>query len=92
MSRFYGTLTSDKGQSTRAGHHWIRATAQSYGGSISVTIGQGTHAKNSPLFVTIRASERSTDSPEVLIAEVELETLLGVAGGEYELVPPGPLE
>jgi len=36
MSKFYGTLRSDKGSTTRAGHQWIRATAQSYDGSVSV--------------------------------------------------------
>lgn len=38
MSRFYGTVTSDKGTSTRAGHRHIRASAQSREGSVSVEI------------------------------------------------------
>ena len=38
MSKFYGSVTTDKGVSTRAGHRYVVATAQSYDGSISVSI------------------------------------------------------
>ena len=41
MSKFYGTLESDKGVSTRAGHQRIRASAQSHDGSVSVEIFHG---------------------------------------------------
>lgn len=38
MSALYGTLASDKGTTTRAGHHHIKACAQSWDGSIIVTL------------------------------------------------------
>ena len=41
MSRLYGTLESDKGTTTRAGHRYIRASAQSFDGSVSVEIVDG---------------------------------------------------
>ena len=38
MSKFYGTLSSDKGDTTRAGNRYISAAAQSFDGSIIVSI------------------------------------------------------
>lgn len=46
MSKFYGTLVSDKGASTRAGHREIAATAQTADGSVTVDIGPGIDGKN----------------------------------------------
>lgn len=41
MSKLYGCLHSDKGVSTRAGHQYIRASAQSYEGSVTVELKEG---------------------------------------------------
>lgn len=38
MSQLYGTLTSDSGVSTRAGHRYVRASAQSWEGSVTVEL------------------------------------------------------
>ena len=38
MSKFYGTLQSDKGTTTRAGHRYITATAQTWNGSVAVNV------------------------------------------------------
>lgn len=39
MSKFYGTLLADDGKkSTRCGHHRMTAYAQSYDGSVGVTV------------------------------------------------------
>lgn len=38
MSQFYGTLESDKGVTTRAGYRYIRASAQSWEGSVTVEL------------------------------------------------------
>jgi hypothetical protein len=63
MSKFYGTLTSDKGQSTRAGHHFIRATAQSFDNSIAVElIGEGEGQ-----MVSITAAKGSTETPSEVL-------------------------
>lgn len=40
-SKYYGTLVSDKGESTRAGHRFISASAQSWDGSVTVTVADG---------------------------------------------------
>lgn len=42
MSQLYGTLTSDSGVSTREGHRYVRASAQSWEGSVSVELHDGT--------------------------------------------------
>ena len=51
MSKYYGTLESDKGSTTRAGHKYIEASARTYDGSVTVTICDG--------MVTFRVSEGS---------------------------------
>ena len=38
MSKYYGTLESDKGTSTRAGHRYMSASAQTFDGSVTVSI------------------------------------------------------
>ena len=38
MSKFYGTLISDKGENTRAGHRHMTAMAQTFSGSVGVDI------------------------------------------------------
>lgn len=34
MSKFYGQVVGDRGAATRGGHHRIKASAQSYDGSV----------------------------------------------------------
>ena len=46
MSKYYGTLQSDKGTSTRAGHREIAATAQTMAGSVTVDIGPGSDGED----------------------------------------------
>jgi hypothetical protein len=38
MSKYYGTIVTDKGTSTRAGHRWVKACAQTHDGSVIVEI------------------------------------------------------
>lgn len=48
---YYGTLESDKGKTTRAGHQYIDATAQTFDGSVTVSIGKGTKKNRVQIFV-----------------------------------------
>lgn len=41
ISKVYGTLTTDKGVSTRTGNKFVKASAQSWDGSVSVEINNG---------------------------------------------------
>jgi len=34
MSKFYGMVVGDRGEATRGGHHRIKASCQSYAGSV----------------------------------------------------------
>lgn len=74
MSKFYGTLTSDKGSTTRAGHHWIKATAQSWEGSVCVSLFKG--ATSGELLVEIEVGEGSTSCPSKSIWRKPLKELL----------------
>lgn len=57
--RYYGTLISDKGVTTRAGHRFIQAAAQTFAGSVSVDIKDG--------HVTIMVSEGSGTGGRTLL-------------------------
>lgn len=67
ISKYYGTLTSDKGTSTRAGHKYMSASAQTHEGSVMVEISDGV--------VTIRANNFSSNTGWKLLVE-PLEKLL----------------
>ena len=68
MSNYYGTLTSDKGTSTRAGHRFITATAQSYDGSIGVSISDSG-------WVSLRVEEGSVSNPARVLWEGNIDEL-----------------
>lgn len=68
MSKYHGFLESDKGVTTRAGHRFIRAAAQTYDGSIAVEIRDGQ--------VTIFAGQGSNAHPPNKIGEFGLADLL----------------
>jgi len=61
MSKFYGTLTNDRGfQSTRTGHQNIKATAQSWSGSVSVEL----YEKDGEIIVQVKYdNDTSTANP-----------------------------
>ncbi len=59
MSKFYGTLTSDKGTTTRAGHRYMSAAAQTYDGSVIVEISNG--------IVEIQVSDTSATSGRTVL-------------------------
>jgi hypothetical protein len=71
MSAFYGTLVSDKGVSTRAGHRFIKAVAQSHEGSVAVAIDDGE--------VLIYVGEGSTINGRELL-RVPLDKLVRAGG------------
>lgn len=73
MSKFYGTLESDKGVTTRAGHQYIQATAQSWAGSASVTLSPGNDGK---LWVQLHVGHGSTSQPRTLVWTQPLASLL----------------
>jgi hypothetical protein len=58
MSKYYGTLESDKGRTTRAGHKYIDASARTYDGSVTVTIRDG--------IVTLQVSDGSAVGGNVI--------------------------
>lgn len=78
MSKMYGTLVSDKGVSTRAGHSFIKAVAQSYEGSVAVSIDTGSDGKGSGR-VRIYVAKGSSVAGKLLL-EVPLEKLLSATG------------
>jgi hypothetical protein len=70
MANLYGTLQSEKtGKVTRTANNIIQATAQSWQGSISVSLNQ--HG-----VVQISVGEGSTDSPDRLIVCTGIENFL----------------
>jgi len=79
MSKFYGTLASDKGETTRAGHHWIRATAQSFEGSVSISLIPSPN-EGEGLLAELEVSGGSNPSPRNRVWRVTLRELLSQAG------------
>ena len=73
MSKFYGTLDSDKGVTTRAGHTYIRATAQSWEGSASVTLEADGDGK---VWLALHVGHGSTSCPISLVWRKSLGSLL----------------
>lgn len=73
MSKFYGTLDSDKGITTRAGHTYIRATAQSWEGSASVTLDE---EEDGTVWVCLHVGHGSTSCPCSLVWRQPLASLL----------------
>lgn len=75
MSKFYGTLNTDAGKHvvTKTGHHWVKATAQSWDGSVSVEL-EG-HATLGVLF-ELRVERGSTPRPDTVVLRLTLAQLL----------------
>jgi hypothetical protein len=72
MARFYGTLSSNKGKDkTKTGSSWVRATAQSWDGSVSVRLEQ----VGLETVVEVRISHNSTSSPDALLFKASLTDL-----------------
>lgn len=70
MSKLYGSVTNERGgKSTRAAHREVTATAQSWEGSVSVTI-TANH------MITFRAQGGSTASPTRVLLECPLADLV----------------
>ena len=82
MSKYYGTLSSDKGDSTRAGHRYMRATAQSWEGSVGVRLSEN---ENGEMEVDITASSGSVAYPHHMVLACKLSDLL--ACSELKLAP-----
>lgn len=59
MSKLYATIQSDRSEATRTSTRSMKATAQSYDGSVSVRLAY--HADG--LYCEIRAEEGSTANP-----------------------------
>lgn len=78
MSKFYGTLTNEKGKATKSGHKYIRATAQNYGGSVQVILAP----HKGEIWVEIYVSDISEDNPAKRILSMPLGDfiVLGVDG------------
>lgn len=73
MSKFYGTLSSDKGDTTRAGHQYIQATAQSWEGSASVTLQPDDDGQ---VWISLHVGQGSTSQPRRLVWRQPLRRLL----------------
>jgi len=82
VSKFYGTVTSDKGERTRTGHKFIRATAQSFEGSVGVEIRP---TASGGLFVTLLIGKGSTPAPSFEVLTIGLGELQRLAGMGAEL-------
>lgn len=74
MSQFYGTLESDRGVSTRAGHKYVVTSAQSWEGSVSVRL----VVVKPDVEVSICVGEGSTSHPERCIWRGKLKDLLKI--------------
>ena len=72
MSKVYGTLRTEKGGVTRQGNQYVTATAQSYEGSVSVSI-KWSPAGNR---VELRAEKGSTATPGHLFWNGDLTELV----------------
>jgi hypothetical protein len=83
MSKYYSTVTTDKGVTTRAGNHYVTAAAQSWEGSVSVTL--GTMDEKSEKMVEIRVGPGSTSCPSNSVLYVKLSDLLN--GKKLKMVP-----
>ena len=82
MSKFYGTLSSDSGEPrTKTGHQWIMATAQSWEGSVSVSIDE----EAGKLWVSIRVAGYSLNMPTRLVYRRPLAELVNLAQDGYIL-------
>lgn len=77
MARFYGTINSDKGNRmvTRTGARWIRATAQSWSGSVSIHM---VASDNGDHIVEISVEGCSVSNPAFTIFSGRLSDLLGL--------------
>lgn len=73
MSAYYGTLESDKGVTTRAGHRYVKATAQSWEGSASVTLGKD---EDGAVWLSLHVGSGSTPNPIALVWRRRLGDLL----------------
>lgn len=67
ISKYYGTLTSDKGISTCAGHRWINAAAQTHDGSVVVEIVDGRVG----IYVHKGSDIKSANGRELLLIPLE---------------------
>ena len=75
MSKLYGTLVADRGESTRCSNKVIRSSAQSYEGSIAVKL----EYINNKLFVTLDIEdEESTAYPGTRVFDGPWEEALEV--------------
>lgn len=74
MSKYYGTLQSERSTKTSTGDTHIRATAQSWNGSVSVVIAPDALGKERAV---ITVGEGSTDGPSRIVWSGYLEELLG---------------
>ena len=57
MAKFYGSVVGNRGEATRCGHSRIKASAQSWNGSIVTEL---TYDEKNNLMVSICAGEGST--------------------------------
>ena len=57
MSKFYGMVQGDRGAATRGGHTTIRASAQSYDGSVIIEL---TYNEEGKLMVDVSVAPDST--------------------------------
>ena len=85
MSKFYGTLISDKGENTRAGHRHMTATAQTFSGSVGVDLYMDV---NSNFRVSFLKADRSAAYGNSF-ADVALSDLIE---GKIEMVALTPEE
>lgn len=72
MTRLYGTITSDKGTATRTSHHSIIAAAQSFDGSVAVTL----YYVLGDAYVDIDADNGSTATPGRSLYSGRLDELI----------------
>lgn len=74
MSKFYGTLQGARGEATRQGHSSIRASAQSWDGSIIVELSE----LDGETMYEIRVGKGSTAYGDKTIAQGKLSDLLNI--------------
>ena len=80
MSKLYVTANSDAVKTSKhaRGHHWVKATAQSWKGSLQVTMDENEN-------VEIRLADTSTTECAHLLLACKLDDLVRYPGGARKL-------